>query len=341
VRLIERVWSGDSAADKAIRAALSPLELLYRAGVALRGSFYDTGLTRVQPSPIPTISIGNLTVGGTGKTPVAAWVARRLKSLGETPAIVLRGYGGDEPLVHSRINPDIPVIVSPDRAAGIAEAKSKGATVAVLDDAFQHRRAARDVDVVLISADNWQEQQHVLPAGPYREPMSALSRASAVIITRKAADDARVQSIKSAVKSRFAGLPIAVASLSPGEIVLAKSTDARAPIAQLAGKRVCAIAAVGNPGAFFEQLERVGAQVTRQAYPDHHPFSKGDVAALAAASRSVDYVVCTLKDAVKLEPSWPADGRPLWYVSLAVAIESGKPAIEELLARLSRRKKAV
>jgi tetraacyldisaccharide 4'-kinase len=300
VRLIERVWSGDSAADKAIRTVLSPLELLYRAGVALRGSFYDTGLARVQASPIPTISIGNLTVGGTGKTPVAAWVASRLKSLGESPAIVLRGYGGDEPLVHSRINPGIPVIVSADRVAGIAEAKSRGATVAVLDDAFQHRRAARDVDLVLISADDWQEEQHVLPAGPYRETMSALSRASAVVITRKSADDSSVQNVERAVKLRFPRLPIVVASLHPAEIVLARSTDERKPVGQLSGMRVCAIAAVGNPGAFFEQLERVGAQVTRQAYPDHHPFSNVDVARLAAASRSVDYVVCTLKDAVKL-----------------------------------------
>lgn len=341
MRLIERIWSGDSRADKVIRTALSPLELLYRAGVALRGGLYDTGLARVQSSPIPTISIGNLTVGGTGKTPVAAWVASRLKSLGESPAIVLRGYGGDEPLVHSRINPDVPVIVSADRVAGIADAKAKGATVAVLDDAFQHRRAARDVDLVLISADTWQEEQRVLPAGPYRETMSALARASAVIITKKSARDSSVQSVERAVKSRFPKLPVAVASLRPAEIVLARSPDERAPIGQLAGMRVCAVAAVGNPGAFFDQLERAGAQVARQAYPDHHPFSNRDVATIAAASKSADYVVCTLKDAVKLEPLWPADGRPLWYVSLAVAIESGKPAIEELLARLSGRKKTV
>jgi tetraacyldisaccharide 4'-kinase len=339
VRLIERLWSGDSFADKAARTALSPLGLLYRAGVAFRGSLYDSGLARVQQSPIPTISIGNLTVGGTGKTPVAAWAASRLRSLGESPAIVLRGYGGDEPLVHSRINPDVPVIVSPDRVAGIAEAKAKGATVAVLDDAFQHRRAGRDVDLVLISADNWQEEQRVLPAGPYREPMSALSRASAVIITRKSAGDSGVASVRRAVTSRFPRLPIVVASLNPIEIVSGKSTDKRAPIGELAGKRVLAIAAVGNPGAFFEQLERAGAQVTRQAYPDHHPFSNRDVATIAAASRSADYVVCTLKDAVKLEPLWPADGGLLWYVSLAVAIESGKPAIEALLARLAGRKK--
>jgi tetraacyldisaccharide 4'-kinase len=171
--------------------------------------------------------------------------------------------------------------------------------------------------------------------------MSALSRASAVVITRKSADDSSVQNVERAVKLRFPRLPIVVASLDPAEIVLARSTDERKPVGQLSGMRVCAIAAVGNPGAFFEQLECVGAQVTRQAYPDHHPFSNVDVARLAAASRSVDYLVCTLKDAVKLEPLWPADAGRLWYVSLAVAIESGKPAIEELLARLARRKNAV
>jgi tetraacyldisaccharide 4'-kinase len=341
VRLIERIWSGDSRADKALRAALSPLELLYRAGIAVRGRMYDTGLARVQQSPLPTVSIGNLTVGGTGKTPVAAWVASRLAALGESPAIVLRGYGGDEPLVHSRINPDVPVIVEADRVAGIVEAKAKGATVAVLDDAFQHRRAARDVDLVLISADSWRDEQRVLPAGPYREPLSALSRASAVIITRKSADDEKVQSVERAVKSRFPRLAVAVASLSPAEIVLAGSPDHRAPIGQISGKCICAVAAVGNPGAFFEQLERAGAQVARQAYPDHHPFSNEDAARLALASSSADYVVCTLKDAVKLEPLWPADGRPLWYVSLAVAIDSGKPAIDELLARLTGRNRAV
>jgi tetraacyldisaccharide 4'-kinase len=341
VRLIERVWSGDSSADRVIRTVLSPLALLYRAGIGVRGSMYDLGLARVRKSPIPTVSIGNLTVGGTGKTPVAAWIAARLHTLGESPAIVLRGYGGDEPLVHSRINPDIPVIVSADRVTGIAEARASGATVAVLDDAFQHRRAARDVDLVLMSADDWNDEQRVLPAGPYREPMSALSRASAVIITRKTANDTQVQRVEKAVKARFPNLPVAVAALTPHEVVLSKSPDQRIPVSELAGKQLLAVAAVGNPDAFFAQLESVGARIDRRAYPDHHPFSNGDVATLASASRSVDYVVCTLKDAVKLEPLWPADGRPLWYVSVAVAIESGKPAIEQLLARLSGRNHAV
>jgi tetraacyldisaccharide 4'-kinase len=257
--------------------------------------------------------------------------------MGQSPAIVLRGYGGDEPLVHARINPDVPVIVSPDRVAGIAGAKAQGATVAVLDDAFQHRRASRDVDLVLISADSWSEEHRVLPAGPYREPLSALSRASAVIITTKSAARSQVAKVEQAIRTQFPALPISVASLSPYEVVLSESPEQRIRVAELSGKTVLAIAAIGNPDSFFQQLEVSGARVIRRPYADHHAFSNGDVASLADASRSVDYVVCTLKDAVKLEPLWPADGSPLWYVSLAVAIVSGMPAIDELLARLSRR----
>jgi tetraacyldisaccharide 4'-kinase len=335
VPLIERIWAGNSAADKAIRTALAPLELLYRTGVVIRGALYRTGLARIHASPIPTVSVGNLTVGGTGKTPVSAWIASRLRAMGHSPAIILRGYGGDEPLVHSRINPDIPVIVAPDRVAGIEEAQKNGASVAVLDDAFQHRRASRDVDLVLIGADDWTGDQRVLPAGPYREPLSALSRASAVIITRKTADDSQVRRITGTIAKEFPALPVVVAKLSAAEMVLAKSEDQRLSVDALAGKIVLAIAAIGNPISFFKQIEARGAQVERRPYPDHHAFSAADVVSLATASKAADYVVCTLKDAVKLEPLWPADGSPLWYVSLAVTIESGMPAIEELLARLS------
>jgi tetraacyldisaccharide 4'-kinase len=210
-----------------------------------------------------------------------------------------------------------------------------GASVAVLDDAFQHRRASRDVDFVLINADDWSGDQRVLPAGPYREPLSALSRASAVIITRKIADDAQVTRITGTIAKEFPALPIAVAKLNAAEVVLAKSEEQRLSVDALGGKRVLAIAAIGNPISFFKQIEARGAQVERRPYPDHHAFSVTDVASLVTASKAADYVVCTLKDAVKLEPLWPADGSPLWYVSLAVTIESGKPAIEELLARLS------
>src|SRR5690348_7442624 len=130
---------------------------------------------------LPTLSVGNVTVGGTGKTPVAAWIAAELIDRGARPAIVLRGYGDDEPLVHARLNPDVPVIVAPDRLEGIARAAASGADVAVLDDAFQHRRAQRTADIVLVSAERWTRTPRLLPAGPWRESLRALRRTSMIL----------------------------------------------------------------------------------------------------------------------------------------------------------------
>lgn len=337
MRLIDRIWFGDSVADNVARAALLPLEGIYRAAVAVRRELYDRGLIASQRSSIPVLSVGNITVGGTGKTPVAAWLASRLAAVGRRPAIILRGYGGDEPLVHRRINPAVPVIVGADRVAGIAEAARGGADVAVLDDAFQHRRASRDADVVLLSADTWTGRERALPAGPYREPASALRRASLIVITRKAATDEEVAGTAGMAKEHAPGIPIVVVRLTLSEIVRDTDRSLRFPASELSGKRVLAIAAVGNSQAFFHQLEALGARVTARPFPDHHAFSRADIDAALAVESSVDFVVCTLKDAVKLGNLWPAGASPLWYVSLAVQVERGEPAIDSLLMRLQGR----
>lgn len=332
--MIERIWAGDSASDKIARAVLSPVGVLYHGATAIRSLLYDGGVLKVRASAIPVVSVGNLTVGGTGKTPVSAWLAARLAQSGRSPAIVLRGYGGDEPLVHSRINPGIPVIVAAERASGIRKAAANGADVAILDDAFQHRKASRDVDVVLVSADDWSGTQRLLPTGPFREPMSALRRASAVFITRKSASEAQVESVRSAVAGEAPGIPVAVLRLELSELTRATPPAESIPAAMLAGKKILAVAAVGNPTAFFRQLQSLGAVVVPMAYPDHHPYKAQDIAVVSAKSAECDYVVCTLKDAVKLGPVWPASRTPLWYVSLAVQVESGEAAIDALIMRL-------
>ena len=337
MRLIESLWSGDSAADKLARTALVPFEGLYRGAATVRGWLYDSGILKPQPAPIPIVSVGNLTVGGTGKTPVSAWIAGELSARGRQPAIVTRGYGGDEQLVHSRINPGVPIVIQPDRVEGIRNAVSLGADVAVLDDAFQHRRAARDLDIVLVSADDWTGKTRLLPAGPFREPLSALSRASAVVITRKSATDEQVAAAQRAVQAIVPGLPTAVLRLELQELVREAPAAGRMPAAMIVGKRALAIAAVGNPAAFFRQLHALGAVVTPMAYPDHHVFTAADIAELSRKGRDFDYVVCTLKDAVKLGPVWPASNTPLWYVSLAVVVESGGAEIDSLLERLKGR----
>lgn len=334
MRMIERVWYGESEIDRAARTLLSPLELIYRGIIAARGELYDRGVLPVKKSAIPIVSIGNVAVGGTGKTPIAAWLAHELMNHGRQPAIVLRGYGDDEPHVHARMNPRVPVIVSADRVEGIERAVKGGANVVVLDDAFQHRRAARDVDIVLLSADNLSATTRVLPAGPYRESLNALDRATAVIITRKAATDEDVVRATGIVKRYARDKPVAVARLYLDQLVRETGPHTIDDVSVLQGKSVLAIAAIGNPAAFFAQLDCAGANVTRRGFPDHHAFTREEGKTLAAEAANHDYAVCTLKDAVKLSALWPAAAKALWYVSLAVTIEQGRPELDRILNRL-------
>jgi len=338
VHLIDRIWRGDDAVSRTARAALTPFEAAYRAVTATRGWMYDHSLLRVRPSAVPVVSVGNLSVGGTGKTPFAAWLAAELAKKGAQPAVVLRGYGGDEALVHARLNPEIPVVIEPQRAEGIRRAAANGATVAVLDDAFQHRAAGRAVDVVLISAEQWRAAPRLLPAGPWREPLRALRRASIAVITRKTADDATVSELAATIRDAAPQLPQAVVHFTLGELRAARSNAASdvLPLAELAGKSVVAIAGIADAEAFFRQISEAGGHVEPHGFPDHHRYTTGAIADILSRPRGDDVVfVCTLKDAVKLGVLWPATAPPLWYVSQALKVESGQEAIEKLLTELA------
>lgn len=339
-RLAERVWYGEDVAAAAARTALAPFALLFRTGVAARGALYDRGLSPTHALPLPAVSVGNLTVGGTGKTPVAAWIARRLRERGAQPALVLRGVGDDEPLVHALLNPDVPVVVAPDRVAGAAEARARGADVVVLDDAFQHRRAARAVDLVLLAAERGIGRARLLPAGPYREGLGALGRASVVIVTRKSASRERAEDLLDAVAARVPGVGRALVHLAPHALhawepdaASASGSAVEDPVA-LAGARVLAVSGIGDPRAFEDQLRAAGAEVDTAAFADHHAYTSADADALAGRARAVDRVVCTLKDAVKLGPRWPRGAPTLWYVSQRVTVERGEGVLEDSLGRL-------
>ena len=311
------LWRSNDPLARFARIALAPAALAYRAGLAV------SARRRVEVPAIPVISVGNLTVGGTGKTPIAAWIAHELTAKGAKPAVVLRGYsGGDEIEVHRRLNPGIPVIGNPDRVAGVAQAKEQGANVAVLDDAFQHRRIARACDLVLISADAWNGEVRLLPAGPWREPLSAIRRAPVVVITRKAADDAQVAAVARAVGSY--GAPVALASLAlQGLRTLAGEERS---VSSMKGQTVHAVAGVGDTEAFFAQLRGAGARVEAHPFRDHHAFTRAEAEGLARAAAGAP-VVCTLKDAVKLEREWPRGAGPLWYVSQRVEFDRGREAV--------------
>ncbi len=339
MRLIERIWRGEDSVWRAARAALAPFEGAYRVAATARGWMYDHSLLHVEPSRIPVVSVGNISVGGTGKTPFAAWIAAELSRCGAQPAVVLRGYGGDEPLVHARLNPGIPVVIERHRADGIRRAAELGATVAVLDDAFQHRGAARSADIVLIAAEQWGAPVRLLPAGPWRETLASLRRASLAVITRKIADDSSVARLAEAIHDAAPLLPQAVARFTLGDLRRASkgSEGDTQPLAVLAECPVMALAGIADAGAFFRQLESAGALVTPFAYPDHHDFAAADIAAVLGKIRGGDVmVICTLKDAVKLAPIWPATAPALWYVSQALEVESGREALENLVAHVAR-----
>jgi tetraacyldisaccharide 4'-kinase len=309
------------------------LSAAYRAGVAVRNALFDRGILTAHHLDLPTVSIGNLTVGGTGKTPVAAWFAASLRERGGRPAVVLRGYGDDEAAVHRELNPAVPVIVDPDRVRGVARARGAGCDVAVLDDGFQHRSAARAEDIVLISADRWREPVWALPAGPWREPLSSLSRATMLIVTRKAspADQARALAVRLSRRTRSGCAGVVSVRMDR----LRGVRDAGSlPLDALRGKRVLAIAGIGDPAAFTAQLQEIGIAVRLMRFRDHHRYSREDANRIAARAKTEDVAVCTLKDAVKLRDLWPREAPSLWYCSQRVEVEDGQDSIEALLQRL-------
>jgi tetraacyldisaccharide 4'-kinase len=339
---VERVWYSRNAAASTLRTALVPAERLFGAIVGARDILYDAGWLPAAETAIPAVSIGNLTVGGTGKTPMAAWMAAELAKRGAAPGVVLRGYGADEPLVHELLNPGVPVIVNPDRAAGIAAAARAGAGIAVLDDAFQHRRVQRIADLVLVSADRWSGEVRLLPAGPWREPLAAVRRATLVVVTRKAATDEMVASLHAALASAAHAVPRVSVRLALGDLVRTGATAPRdvQPLGAVDGRAVHAVLSIADPQAFVRQLEERGATVSARIFPDHHAFTAAETESLATGFRPDDLIVCTLKDAVKLAPHWPRVAPPLWYVSQQVMVERGVGGLERVvddLARLSSR----
>lgn len=334
-RTLDWIWESDDASARAARALLTPFGWMYRAVASMRNLAFDRGWLSVHPVALRTVSIGNLTVGGTGKTPVSAWVVGQLRDRGMRPALVLRGYGGDEPLVHARLNPGVPVIVGADRVEGIARAQAGGSNLAVLDDGFQHRRAHRDVDVVLLSADRFGPVR-MLPAGPWREPLSSLRRADVIVVTHKSASRLRARELLHHAL-RFAPQASGVIVHLAVDAVVNVATGQTVTITTLRDASVLAVSAIGDPRAFEAQLRAGGARVEGASFADHHRYTMADVEQLVARVDGSARVVCTLKDAVKLGPLWPRQAPPLWYLSQRVVVEEGGDAIEALLARLTSR----
>jgi tetraacyldisaccharide 4'-kinase len=288
------------------------VSIAFRAAVFLRRQLYRLRLLPSARADVPVIVIGNLVVGGSGKTPLALWSAVHLLRAGWSPGIVSRGYGasvlaprevtltsepaevGDEPILLARRS-GCPVWVGPDRASVIAalRAKHPDVDVIVLDDGLQHYRLRRDVEIAVVDSRGF-GNGFLLPAGPLREPVSRLRSVGAVVA--HGADKARLSALAP-------GVPVFDMRLE-GE-TLHRMIDARdrRPLKALAGRQVHAVAAIGNPNRFFLQLARAGAKLRLHPFPDHHPLRAEDL-----DFGDILPVVMTEKDAVKLrsvaQPNW-------------------------------------
>ena len=331
MRVLERIWFDESIVARGARLALAPPAWLYSSIVRVRGALFDHDVLHAHRAAVPVLSIGNLSVGGTGKTPLAAWAAARLRDAGARPAVLLRGYGGDEPLVHAMLNPEIPVIADPDRVAGARKALAAGADCVILDDGFQHRRLARVADWVLVSAEQPPEPARLLPAGPWREPPRALRRATVVIVTRKSASLEAASGVAARLEASY-GVDCPIVHLTPSDVVDAREHTAIG-LERLRGARALIVAAIGAPAAFVTQVREQGvAECESIVFPDHHRFTQTDVVHIVRAAARADVVVCTLKDAVKLTPLWPRAALPLWYVSQRAEVERGEHHLSASLA---------
>ena len=308
------------------RRWLRPAAGGYAAAIRLRNLRYDRiGGTRVS---VPVISIGNITVGGTGKTPTVATLVQWLREQDERPAILTRGYAApagqtaDEVEEYHARAADVPVVVNPDRIRGARSAIDEhDATVLVLDDGFQHRRLARDVDIVLLDGLNPWGGDALLPEGRLREPLSALQRADLIVITRA---NQITTAERTAIEQRLAvicpGIPMTVANVEPSGWGGHDSATAM-DLADLSDKTVQPVCAIGNPETFVRSLLPLASAVRYPiAFPDHHRYTEVEVAEIirAAAWRDVDVVVTTGKDWGKLAPRWPADARPLLRLDVAM-----------------------
>jgi tetraacyldisaccharide 4'-kinase len=326
-RLIRWLWTSRRLDASLVRLALLPASGAWRAGMNLRAMAFGRGWIASHPLPAPAIAVGNLTVGGSGKTPVASWIASWLADQGITPGILLRGYrGGDEALVHRERVPGARVVANPDRRAGGAQAVAEGARVLVLDDAFQRLDIRRDLNIAVVSAETSRAVPWSLPAGPWREGWHALRRADLLVVTRKRADAETARRYAATLRGHCAGA-VAIARLEVNRYVGLVSARV-VPADRLAGARVVAASGIANPEAFIAQTKALGAAVQAATWPDHHEFRDEDLAWLAKASRQADFLVVTQKDAVKLRDRWPASAPEPLVAMLDLEWESGQDEVE-------------
>jgi tetraacyldisaccharide 4'-kinase len=311
------------------RAALRVASWPYGLGVRWRNRGFDRGTRPIHRAAVPVVSIGNLSLGGTGKTPCVEYVAKFCRERGVQVAILSRGYGtdagpNDEAMVLEENLPDVPHLQGADRSTlADAAVEELEAELLVLDDGFQHRRLHRDLDIVLIDATSPPHRDRLFPRGTLREPASSLKRANAILLTRcDQVNEAEVNAIREWLKSKAPGVPVA-------------ATEHRPVANQLKGTTVGAFCGIGNPEAFRRTLESLGALVAEfRTFPDHHAYTREDVDDLRRWANGLPpnaAIATTQKDQVKLRLD-ELSGRPLHTVKIEMKFTEGEEAFHDALA---------
>jgi tetraacyldisaccharide 4'-kinase len=341
--IILRVWRGEA---RLLRAALFlPLVFLswtYRICLWVRESLFRVGLLKVEKAAIPVISVGNITVGGTGKTPVVELLSRRLREEGFSPGIVTLGYRrkregvfcvnakkddpasvGDEALMLAR-RTGLPVIVGKKRIQAVElGVREFGIDLALLDDGYQVRDLRKDLEILVLSGKKGEESGDLLPLGPYREPLAMIRKADVILINKG--------ELSNGAKVRAAGIPSFHVKYRPTFLYDVKH-DLIGPRAFLKGRRVVAFAGLGDNRSFFELLRELGAELVHEVeFPDHHAYSAGDMTRLASLP-GAEMLITTEKDAIKLDRlKIPED---LFYLAVEAVVEREDELIGMIVERI-------
>jgi tetraacyldisaccharide 4'-kinase len=352
---LRRVWDEGGEAPAALSVALTVASAGYRGALALRERLYRLGMLRSRRLSCPVISIGNLTLGGSGKTPVAALAVSTLQALGARPAVVSRGYGrhsrglrvvsdragirlraregGDEPVLLAERLPGVPVVVGESRyEAGRVAVERLGADAVVVDDGYQHRALHKDLEVLVVGGREPWGNGRLFPRGRLREPLTAIGRAHLVVVTNATAT---VRDVAATIRRHNDRAPLVSAGYEL-EGVRRAGAEAAQPGARVAGHRLLAFAGLASPRGFAETVAATGAgAIGLVEFPDHHWYTARELAELAERARAggAEGLITTEKDWVRIRDlSLPPVA--LWVVSVSMSLRSGAGAWHEALARV-------
>lgn len=319
-----------------VKAALYMASLIYALAIFFRAILYRMRIFASRKAPLKVISVGNLTLGGTGKTPFTMALARILEEdLRKNVCVLIRGYGWDEQEMLKRNLPDVPVLTGKDRLRSSYKAvKLYGSDTAILDDGFQHWELARDLDIVLVDSRNPFGNGHLFPRGVLREPKRSLERADVVVLTKSNSSDIAIDDIKRDIAAINEDAIFMQAAHIPKHFYEGRARRIH-ELSCVNSKKVVLLSSIGDPLYFEETVKGLGADVVEHIkYPDHHDYTKKDIDRVSAicAGKHFDFIITTEKDIVKLNRLGLFIG-PYRILTLAIEmrIDSGK---ERLLDRL-------